>query len=361
MRGMAPSSSGSMAATSTPLHDAARQFAAQRCYLDTATVGLPPAGALRAMGADLQRWAGGRVDAIGYDAIIDRCREAYSTLVGTTADRVGIIGQVSVATAVAASALHPGDEVLVAEEDFTSVLFPLLQLRDRGVRVTSVPLDGLLDAIGPGTTMVAVSAVQSADGRVLDLDALHAAAVAHDCLTYVDLTQAASWLPIGADRFSITAAGAYKWLCSPRGTGFVTVDPAVADRFTPVAAGWYAGADVWSSIYGGPLRLADDGRRFDTSPAWSCWVGAAPALELLAAVGTPAIGAHDVALANRLRSGLGLPASDSAIVSLDHADGHAALRAADVACAGRGGRLRLAMHLYTSVEDVDRALELLAP
>ena len=341
------------------LRDAADRFAPECTYLDTATVGLPPDVAVEAARVDLDRWRAGRLVATDYDDLILRSRRAYAQLVGGSADRVGIISQVSVASGVAASALRPGDQVVLAEEDFTSVLFPFLQLQGSGVDVRVVPLDRLLDAIGPATTMVAVSAVQSADGRVLDLDALHATAAAHDCLTYIDLSQAASWLDVRADRFDITACGAYKWLCCPRGTGFLTVAPAVADRLTPVAAGWYAGEDPWSSIYRPPVRLAADGRRFDVSPAWAGWVAAAPTLELLAEVGTDAIGAYDVGLANRLRAGLGLAPSDSAIVSLDLPGGVEALRAADIACAGRAGRLRLACHLYVSEEDVDRAVGVL--
>lgn len=338
---------------------AAARFAPECTYLDTATVGLPPDVAVEAARLDLERWQAGRLVATEYDALIQRSRQAYALLVGAAADRVGIVSQVSVASGVAASALRPGDQVLLAEEDFTSVLFPFLQTQGIGVDVRVVPLDGLLDAIGPATTMVAVSAVQSADGRVLDLDALHAAATAHDCLTYVDISQAASWLDIGTDRFDITACGAYKWLCCPRGTGFITVAPDVADRLTPLAAGWYAGEDPWSSIYRPPVRLAADGRRFDVSPAWAGWVAAAPTLELLAEVGTGAIGAHDVRLANVLRAGIGLPPSDSAIVSLDLPGAVEALRAADIACAGRDGRLRLACHLYVTEQDVDRAITVL--
>ena len=339
--------------------EAAAQFAPECCYLDTATVGLPPRVALDAARADLDRWRAGRLVPAEYDALVDRSRRAYGRLVGASPERVGIVSQVSVASGVAASALRPGDRVVLAEEDFTSVLFPFLQTAAAGVDVRVVPLDRLLDAIGPATTMVAVSAVQSADGRVVDLDALHAAATAHDCLTYVDVTQGASWLEIGADRFDITSCGAYKWLCSPRGTGFIAVAPHVADRLTPVASGWYAGEDPWTSIYRPPVRLAGSGRRFDVSPAWAGWVAAAPTLELLAEVGTEAIGAHDIALANRLRAGLGLPAGDSAIVSLDLPGAVEALRAADVACAGRAGRLRLAFHLYATEADVDLALDVL--
>ncbi len=339
--------------------EAAARFSPACCYLDTATAGLPPQEAVDAARRDLERWQAGRLVPTEYDALINRSRQAFARLAGASADRVGIVSQVSVASGVAASALRPGDEVVLAEEDFTSVLFPFLQATSAGVTVRVVPMDRLLDAIGPATTMVAVSAVQSADGRVLDLDALQVAARANDCLTYVDITQAASWLAVDADRFDITACGAYKWLCSPRGTGFITVAPAVADRLTPIAAGWYAGEDPWSSIYRPPVRLAGDGRRFDVSPAWAGWVAATPALELLAEVGTEAIGAHDVSLANRLRAGLDLPPADSAIVSLAMPGGVEALRAADIACAGRDGRLRLAFHLYTTADDVDRAVEVL--
>ena len=61
------------------------------------------------------------------------------------------------------------------------------------------------------------------------------------------------------------------------------------------------------NLYGGPLRLAGDARALDVSPAWLSWVGQAPALELLEAVGIEAVHAHDLALAARFRAGLGLP------------------------------------------------------
>lgn len=338
------------------LTSAATTFHAGSGYLDSATVGVPTAGAVEAMTADLEHWRAGRLTPRRYDGVVGAARQAYASLVQASADRVGIISQVSVATGVVASALHRGDRVVVAEEDFTSVLFPLLQAQDRGVVVDVVSLDQLLDAVDDQTTLVAVSAVQSSDGRRLDLDALAEAAASTGAMTYVDLTQAAGWLPgIGADRFSVTACGAYKWLCSPRGSGFMTVDPTVAERFPPIVSGWYAGEDVWNAIYGPPLRLADDGRRYDTSPAWNSWVGAVPSLQLLSAVGVEAIGAHDVKLANAFRDRMGEEPSGSAIATVTADGALDALTEAGIRCAGRGGRARLAFHLYSTEEDVDRA------
>ena len=81
-----------------------------------------------------------------------------------------------------------------------------------------------------------------------------------------------------------------------------------------------------ASYFGPPLRLAHDARRFDLSPAWFCWVGTAPALELIEEIGVQGIHDHDVALANRFRAGLGMEPANSAIVSADVPDAAAAAR-----------------------------------
>jgi selenocysteine lyase/cysteine desulfurase len=245
--------------------------------------------------------------------------------------------------------------VLAAEEDFTSVLFPFLAHADRGVRVQAVPLDRLVEATRPGVDLVAVSAVQSADGRLVPggLDRLAAAAAEHGCLTYVDATQAVGWLPFDAGRFDFVSCAAYKWLLSPRGTAFGVVRPERLGMLRPLHAGWYAGADPWTSIYGPPLRLASEARRLDISPAWLAWAGTVPALELLSEVGISAIHRHDLGLANALRARLGQPVSDSAIVTVATDAGLERLRAANVRASIRAGAVRLSFHLHNTDADVE--------
>jgi len=254
-----------------------------------------------------------------------------------------------------ASALPAGTVVLGAEEDFTSVLFPFMAHADRGVSVKTVPLAGLLDAIRPGVDLVAVSAVQSADGRLVPggLDALAGAAARHGCMTYIDATQAIGWLPFRADAFDFVSCAAYKWLMSPRGTAFGVVKPERLGMLRPLYAGWYAGDNPWTSIYGPPLRLAADARRLDISPAWLSWVGTVPALDLLAEVGIETIHRHDVGLANALRARLGMPRGDSAILSVSVGDGLSGLAAANIKAAVRAGGVRLSFHLHNTEADVE--------
>ena len=235
------------------------------------------------------------------------------------------------------------------------MLFPFMAHADRGVTVKTVPLAGLLDAIAPGVALVAVSAVQSADGRLVPggLDPLTTIAARHGCLTYIDASQAVGWLPFNAEAFDFVSCAAYKWLLSPRGTAFGVVKPERLGMLRPLYAGWYAGDDPWTSIYGPPLRLAKDARRLDISPAWLSWVGTVPALDLLAEVGIGAIHRHNVGLANALRARLDMAPSDSAIMTAAVEDGLARLSAANVKASVRAGAVRLSFHLHNTEADVD--------
>ena len=334
---------------------AQKEFEPAGIYVNTASIGLPPRRVGNALAEAIDTWQSGRAEAAGYDEVVERARRRFAGLVGTTPDRVAIGNQVSTFTALVAAALHDGARVLAAEEDFTSVLFPFMAHADRGVQVRTVPLAGLIDTIGPGVDLVAVSAVQSADGRLVPggLEALAAAAARHGCLTYLDATQAVGWLPFHADAFDFVSCAAYKWLLSPRGTAFGVVRPDRLAMLRPLYAGWYAGDDPWTSIYSPPLRLAKDARRLDISPAWLSWVGTVPALDLLAEVGIAAIHRHDVALANALRERLGLGPSDSAVMTVAAEGGLERLRAAGIRASVRAGSVRLSFHLHNTEADVD--------
>ena len=332
------------------------EFAPERVYLNTASLGLPPRRGLRALQTVLRQWQAGSASPPDYDFALEAARASYAGLVGVDPAHVAVGSQVSHFAGLIAANLPAGSEVLVVEGEFTSIVFPFLAQAGRGVRVRQVPLERLSEAVSRATTLVAVSAVQSADGKLADLDTLVEACAATGTQILLDTTQAVGWLPVDASRFAYTTGGGYKWLLAPRGTCFFTVTPDLADELIPHAAGWYAGADRWDSLYGGPLRLAADARRFDVSPVWHSWVAQAPALDLLTEIGPAVLHAHTLALANRFRAALDLPAGDSAIVSLATDAGAAErLERARVVGSVRAGRLRLAFHLYNTVEDADRA------
>ncbi len=183
--------------------------------------------------------------------------------------------------------------------------FPFLAQEARGIRVLEVPLAEIAEHVDGSVGLVALAAVQSSDGAVAPLDEVEAAAARHGVDVLVDVTQAVGWLPVAAGRFAYTVCAAYKWLLSPRGTAFLTVRRDRWDALVPSSAGWYAGDEPWSSIYGTPLRLAPDARRFDVSPGWHSWVGTASSLALLERVGMGDLHAHALAVEAAFAAGGG--------------------------------------------------------
>jgi len=324
-------------------------------YLNTASYGLPPRPGWEALEQALEEWRHGRTSWEHWNEATDRARDLFAQLVCVPSERVAAGSTVSEFVGVLAASVPDGARVVVPEIDFASLLFPFL-VHEQRLDVVTVPLERLADAVDELTDVVAFSAVQSSNGAVADMDAVLSAAAANEALTVVDATQACGWLPLDAMRFDAFVCANYKWLMSPRGTAFLTMSERLQARTEPLLANWYAGDDVYSSYYGRPLRVASTARRLDTSPAWFNWVAAAPTLETLLAVGVDAVHEHDVALANRFRAGLGLPPSNSAIVSTDVPGAADKLAAAGILTAVRAGSLRASFHLYNTADDVDAAL-----
>jgi selenocysteine lyase/cysteine desulfurase len=331
-------------------------------YLNAATMGLPPRAVADATRDAVTTWQQGRATAAGYDVSVQTARGLYAGLVGVPAEWVAVGSQTSVFAGLVAASLPDDAEVVCVSDDFSSIVYPFLVQADRGVTVRQVPLQDLASSVTERTTLVAFSLAQSACGSLVDGAAVAEAARAVGALTFCDVTQAAGWLPVQAGDYDLTVCSAYKWLCQPRGTAYLTVRPELVERIRPIHAGWYAGADVWASCYGPQMHLADDASRFDVSPAWLSWVGAVPALEVMTSVPTGMIRDHDVALADRLRARLGEAPAGRPVVSLLDPDGRRAARLAEhgAVVASRAGRVRIAFHVWNDDDDVELVADALA-
>ncbi|MFF6960173.1 aminotransferase class V-fold PLP-dependent enzyme [Streptomyces sp. NPDC008317] len=333
-------------------------------YLNTATVGLLPARTAAALRGAVDEWAAGRPDTDAFEAAVVSARAAYARIVGVAVERVALASTVAESVGLIAARLPPGAEVVVADRDFSSLVQPFAAREDLDLRI--VPLDALADAVRPGTALVAVSAVQSADGRVADLPAIRAAAAAHGARTLLDGTQSVGWLPLCADDYDYVVCHAYKWLLSPHGACFLTVRAGAEPTLSPGFAGWYAADDPWEWCYGPVTRLAPGARRFDARPAYLPLVGAAASLSLIEEIGVPAIHAHDTALAARFRDGLTalghtpVPGPSATVTVALPPTAPARLTAAAVRFSTPTTSLRFAFHLYNTPSDIDHTLESLA-
>ena len=321
-------------------------------YLNTASIGIPSRRIAAAVDDAVSVWRTGAAQPADHDSAVEAGRAGFAALAGVPVDRVAVGASVSSLVGLVAAAVPDGGRVLVAAGDFTSVTWPFAAHVGRGVTVTECELATIGERAGE-FDVVAVSVVQSADGRLVDLDALRAARAAGTRVV-LDVTQALGWLPLALDWADAVVGAGYKWLLSPRGAAWLAVRPGF--DLVALHAGWYAGETPWTSVYGLPLRLAGSARGLDSSPVWLSHIGAAAAVPWLAGLDREAVRAHCVGLADSVRAELGMAPAGSAILAVDRPGAGERLAAAGVVSSVRAGAVRLAFHLYNTPDDVARVL-----
>lgn len=331
-------------------------------YLDTATYGLPPESTIRVMRDAEDAWQDGTGVWVEWDRQAERARRAFGRLIGASSARIALMPGVSVGVGLVAANLRPGDRVVVAAAEFTSVLFPMLVARERGVEVVEVAdVDQLADAITPGTTLVALSLVQMQTGRVLPVGEIVDRAQAVGAQVLLDATHGVPFVPLGdvIDRVDYIAVAAYKHLLCPRGVAFLVVRDDRIGQLPPILSNWRSSDAPYSHFFGGPLALAEGAARYDVSFGWITWLGAAESLERL--VEWQAAGALDepVALARDLARRLGIEWGGGTLVCPPIDDPErvrAALAEHRVKAAFRGTAIRFSTHVYNDVGDLERAV-----
>jgi L-cysteine/cystine lyase len=230
-------------------------------------------------------------------ALQDRLRAAYARLVGAPAEEIALTTSATdgLGRVLAGMGLGQGDQIVTSDEEHPGLLGPLLAARRAGVEVRAVPFDRVPEAVGPETTLVAMSHVSWIGGA-----AVPAALQELDVPVILDGAQGAGAVhvdPRGLGCVAYAAAG-QKWLCGADGTGFLWVDPAFAAELRLVTAGYTAFEDPSAGLEGG---FKDTAARFDTpSLAREVVALSLAAAELLEAHGWEEVQARAVAQARRL-------------------------------------------------------------
>lgn len=337
-------------------------------YLDAATYGLPTRPTVAALQKALSRWQSGEANFESeWEPTAEVSRRHFAALIGGNPDEIALIPTASAGVGLVAAGVPSGGEVVVPDDEFTSVLFPLLVAAERhGVRVRRVPFGDLAESIGAGTDLAAFSLTRSQDGESASLADVVSAARQHGAQLLVDATHSVPFVPIQpwlADIDYLVCHG-YKHLLCPRGVAFMHVRKDRWRDLPPWFANWRASDPRALRDYGGTLDdLAANARRFDLSLAWHSWVGAEPTLQLLVQWQEAGVLEEVRRLAQRLALGLGRPQPSGSIVSVRVEDADAAARSLDamgIRCAARSGNIRLSPHVYNDEADVDRAVEALA-
>ena len=336
-------------------------------YLDTATYGLPPDPTTDAMRTAHQEWVDGTGRWVDWDKQSERARAAFAKLMSVAPSRVALMPSVSVGMGVVAAALKPGDRVVTPKAEFRSVMYPLLVARDRGIVLEEVEdVDRLVDAITPGTKLVAFSLVQMQTGRVLPVEAIVEKAESVGAEVLLDSTHGVPFVDLGSviDRIDYNLVHAYKHLLCPRGVAFMILRDDHVGPLPPIVSSWRASDDPYTKFFGGPLLLAEGAAQYDASLDWHAWVGAAESLELLAEWQAGGWLAEPVALARSLADTFGIPWGGATLVcpQIDDPDRvRDALAEHRIKAAFRGTAIRFSTHVYNDETDIRTAATAIGP
>lgn len=336
-------------------------------YLDTATYGLPPEPTMRVLREALDTWQAGTASWVEWDRQSERARVAFARLLNVAASRVALQTSVAAGVGTVASALEPGDRVVVPAAEFRSVLYPLLVAQSRGVDIVEVDdIDRLAEAITPGTRLVALSLVQMQTGRVLPIREIVDRAEAVGAEVLLDATHGIPFVPLDdvIGRLDYVLVHAYKHLLCPRGVAFMVLREDHLGRLPATSASWRSGDAPYTSFFGGPLLLADGAAQYDASLPWHAWIGAAESLELL--VEWQASGAlqEPIELAKDLAARLGIPWGGATLVCPPIDDAirvRAVLDQQRIKAAFRGTAIRLSTHVYNTAADIEHAASAIGP
>ena len=357
-------------------------------YLNSASVGPIPDRTRRALDAFNRRRAAPHLlsDPELFE-IFAESRRLLAGLLHVTPEEIALATNTSYGLNVAARSLPltAGDVVVVSDREFPANVYPWLSLRDRGVEVELARLtpEGwpdeayLLQRVAdPRVRVLAVSLVQFSNGYTVDLARLSEATRASGTFLVVDAIQGLGQMPVDLARtpVDILSSGAQKWLLSPWGSGFTYVRRELVPALRPPLAGWMAfeGTDDFSRLTEYGSRLRDDARRFEliTLP-FQDFAGMNASLGLLLEAGVEHIARHvrdchgpvlEWARRTGVRIASPTDARGSAILCVAPADpvaAHAALRAAGVFCSLREGAIRLSPHLFNTVAEMERVVEIL--
>lgn len=358
-------------------------------YFNTANLA-PQLRAVRAAGeAALERrsrpWT---ISAADWFTDVERLRSLAAQIIGASAEGIALVPATSYGFAVAARnlPLGAGQRVLVLAEEYPSGIYTWrTAARRSGAEVLTVSresgqtwADAVLAALDERVRIVSVPNVHWTDGALVDLQPISARARELGTRLVVDASQSVGAMPldVGELQPDFLVSVGYKWLLGPFGLGYLYVAEEHREG-EPLEQNWIlrAGSEDFGRLVDYRDEYQPGARRFDVGERtkFELTPMAIAALEQIAEWEVHRIAASLARRTSEIEgraAGLGLDpgpaehrgphmlgvrlpetARDRVLSALMHLNCFVALR---------GSSLRIAPHLHTSDEDVERLLEGLA-
>jgi len=307
-------------------------------------------------------------------------------IIGVARDTITMHQNATVAQLIAASCLAfdgPRRKIVLQDLDFPTNHYLFEGFRRQGAEIVYVPsdnrvrapIDRLVDAIDEHTALVPISLVLFRSACLQDVRAVIEKAHRVGALVILDIYQAAGTIPLdlAALNTDFAVGGSVKWLCGGPGAGYLYVRPDLIPRLKPAHVGWAGHASPFG-FETGEIRYAEGVERFQSgTPNIPALYSARAGYKIVGKIGVPAIREKSLRLTRRLMDAaqqhgwaLNTPDRDDergGSVVIDVPNGAAVTQQ----LISRGvivdhrpdAGIRMAPHFYSTVDEVDEAVELL--
>ena len=191
---------------------------------------------------------------------LDRARARVAAFVGTEPDRLAFVPSATTGVAIALASAAPadGDDVVTTSHAYRACKNQLARTPARTIVVpVELPYDpdrtadAILAAVTPRCKLALLDHITSPTALRMPLERVVPALAARGVQTIVDGAHAPGQIALAIDALGASwyVGNSHKWVCAPKGTGFVVAAPAVAARTRPVVTSHGA-----SPEYGPPNR-----------------------------------------------------------------------------------------------------------
>jgi isopenicillin-N epimerase len=175
--------------------------------------------------------------------LLAEARAELGAFVGAPADDLTFVPNATTGVNIAARTLElrPGDEVLATDLEYGACDLTWEHVCERaGARYVRAPLERLFEAQTERTRAVFLSHITSETALLLPVEELLARARSEGLATIVDGAHAVAQVDLdlvalGADFYS---GNCHKWLCAPKGAGFLYVRPEWQERANAPIVSW---------------------------------------------------------------------------------------------------------------------------
>jgi cysteine desulfurase/selenocysteine lyase len=296
-------------------------FLGEDIFLNVSQVVMPPKRVQEAYGNFMADY----VKDLGEDivpkawAMVSEARVNVAKLIGASdPHEIGFVKNTAEGMSILAMGypLKPGDNVVVADQEHQSTLFPWINAhQQRGISLNivksvngEVRCQDMLDKIDENTKILVVSAVQFSTGFMADLAVLGEECRKRGVIFAVDGIQALGRLKIDVAEMNIDylVAGGNKGLLATLGAGFVYCSDRIVKDIIPPYAGYQstvshvAPPSVTSNFEF--LEWYPHARRFESGNlSYNCILAISKGVELILELGIDNIESHVRALEVRLR------------------------------------------------------------